>query len=240
MQGWIDVSGVCGTVWLLAAAANAPGYVSVANATAAIRPDLGQIFAFLFLMLGPVKVIGPFVKMTRGLDAGSIRRLAFKAFLISMASLILAAIAGAGTLDKFNMPVGVLGLSGGLILFLVAIWGILKQYAPQEEDDMPALKVPPSRDMALSPLSFPTIVTPYGVAALIIFTTMSPDLTTLLSVCALVLLVMLSNLAVMLTARQIVHWAAVPLQIFGTVLSVTQVALGLHIILISLDSLGLI
>jgi hypothetical protein len=32
----------------------------------------------------------------------------------------------------------------------------------------------------------------------------------------------------------------VPLQIFGIVLSVIQVALGLHIILISLNNLGLI
>ena len=101
-----------------------------ADAAAAIRPDAAQIFAFLFLMLGPVKVIGPFVKMTKGLDIGPVRLLAFKAFLISTASLTFAAIAGGGIMEKFNIPVGVLGLSGGLILFLVAIWGILKRYSP--------------------------------------------------------------------------------------------------------------
>ncbi len=77
---------------------NVPAIVAAASAAAAIRPDAAQIFAFLFLMLGPVKVIGPFVKMTPGLDVRSLRRLAFKAFLISTASLIFAAIAGAGTM----------------------------------------------------------------------------------------------------------------------------------------------
>ncbi len=239
MQGWIDLSAICGMVWLSAMAANVPGYVS-ADAAAAIRPDAAQIFAFLFLMLGPVKVIGPFVKMTKGLDIGQVRRLAFKAFLISTASLTFAAIAGGGTMDKFNIPVGVLGLAGGLILFLVAIWGILKQYSPHDADDTPASKASPSPGLALSPLSFPTIVTPYGVAVLIIFTALSTDLASLAVLYIIVLLVMLSNLVVMITARQIVRWAVVPLQIFGTVLTVTQVALGLHIILISLNSLGLI
>jgi multiple antibiotic resistance protein len=143
-------------------------------------------------------------------------------------------------MDKFNIPVGVLGLSGGVILFLVAIWGILKQYAPHNGDITPAIKAPPSGDLALSPLSFPTIVTPYGVAVLIIFTALSSDLAYLAGVYAIVLLVMLSNLMVMLTARQIARWAAVPLQIFETALMVTQVALGLHIILLCLNSLGLI
>jgi multiple antibiotic resistance protein len=227
-------------MWLFALAANVPGYVSAAGTAAAVRPDLGQIFAFLFLMLGPAKVIGPFVKMTKGIDAGHLRRLAFKAFLISTASLIFASAVGVGIMDKFDIPIGVLGLSGGMILFLVAIWVVLREYAPQTHDDAPAVKAPLSGDLALSPLSFPIIVTPYGVAVLIIFTALSPDLMTLLGIYAIVLIVMLSNLTVMWTARQIVHWAAVPLQIFGIVLSVIQVALGLHIILISLNNLGLI
>lgn len=36
-------------------------------------PSTAQLFTFLFLMLGPIKIIGPFAKMTHGAEAGLTR-----------------------------------------------------------------------------------------------------------------------------------------------------------------------
>ena len=117
-----------------------------------------QIFAFLFLMLGPFKIIGPFTKITQGADPLLIRQIAFRAIIFSSIALLLAAFLGARIMSNFNIPLPILAISGAMILFLVAILNIIKQFAPisaQEEN-----VVVPTLNMAINPLAFPTIVTP--------------------------------------------------------------------------------
>ena len=92
--------------------------------------------------------------------------------------------------------------------------------------------------MAMSPLAFPTIVTPYGIATLIVFLALSPDPQSRLTIGAIVLAIMLLNLIVMILTRHILPVLAVVLPILGAVLGVIQVALGLQIINNSLQALG--
>ena len=94
--------------------------------------------------------------------------------------------------------------------------------------------------MALSPLAFPTIVTPYGIAALIVFLALSPNLQARLVIGAILSVIMLLNLIVMLLARRMRPWMGASLQVLGAVLSVIQVALGLRIILISVQAMGIL
>jgi len=63
-----------------------------------------QIFAFLFLMLGPFKIIGPFTKITQGADPLLIRQIAFRAIIFSSIALLLAAFLGARIMSNFNIP----------------------------------------------------------------------------------------------------------------------------------------
>ena len=53
-----------------------------------------EIFAFLFLMLGPLKILGPFAQLTAGCDGIFTRRLAVRAIIISCASLAFVALIG--------------------------------------------------------------------------------------------------------------------------------------------------
>jgi hypothetical protein len=93
------------------------------------RPAIGarRIFTMLFLMLGPIKILMPFVNMTRGTDAAFRRSLATRSALFSAAALAVAALLGRGMLDNFNISLSVLALTGGLILFLVALQTVLQQ-----------------------------------------------------------------------------------------------------------------
>lgn len=93
--------------------------------------------------------------------------------------------------------------------------------------------------LAVSPLAFPTIVTPYGVAAVIVFMTLTPDFTTRSEIFLVLLGLMLLDLVAMLFAKPILKYAGMPLQLLGTVLGITQVALGLQIIVMGLRGLGL-
>jgi multiple antibiotic resistance protein len=91
--------------------------------------------------------------------------------------------------------------------------------------------------MAITPIAFPTIVTPYGIATLIIFVALSRDWQGRMVIGAILLGIMLLNLAAMLLARHLLRFLGVFLQILGAVLGIIQVALGLQIILNSLRRL---
>lgn len=201
---------------------------------------VAHIFTFLFLMLGPFKIIGPFATLTNGMDARSTRQVALWATLFSSLALALAGIAGERSITTYGIPVPVLGLAAGILLFLVALIAILQQFATHEPRDAatvaPALRSP--MKVALSQLAFPTIVTPYGVATLVVFLALSPDLQGRLLIGGILLVIMLLNLGVMLVVRRIMPILAIGLPIAAAVLGIVQVALGLQIIINSLKALA--
>jgi len=202
--------------------------------------SLGHVFTFLFLMLGPFKIIAPFAKITKGADAGLIRKLAMLSILFSSVALLLAALLGERILGSYGIPVPVLALSAGIILFLVALQSILQQFTPHSEDAAGPAASTPTTKMAMSPLAFPTIVTPYGIAALVVFLALNQSLEARLGIGAVVLAIMVLNLIVMITSRHIMSILSVVLPILGAVLGIVQVALGLQIIHNSLKALGIL
>jgi multiple antibiotic resistance protein len=196
-----------------------------------------KVFALLFLMIGPMKILGPFVMMTQGADAGFRRQLATRAILFSAAALAVAGLLGQRMLQNFNIPLQVLALTGGLVLFLVALQTVLEQFRRPDATRGAAPK--PDLALAINPLAFPTIVTPYGIAAMIIFVALvEGDLAAQLTIAGLVALILALNWLAMLYAHIVLRYAGTALQIFAVVLGVTQVALGLMIILQSLSGLG--
>lgn len=204
------------------------------------RIPVAQIFTFLFLMLGPFKIIGPFAKITKGEDAAFTHRIALLSTLFSILALLVAAFLGETFLSSYGIPLPVLALSAGLVLFLVALISILQQFLPTAahgeaaagHDATPALK------LALTPMAFPTIVTPHGIAMLVVFLALSPDQQSRLAIGAILLAIMLLNLIVMIMTRHILPVLSVVLPILGAVLGVVQVALGLQIMNSSLKALG--
>lgn len=187
-----------------------------------------QIFTFLFLMLGPFKIIGPFAKMTQGAEASEARKFALHGIVFASLALFLAGLLGEKLLGNFGVSLPVLALTGGILLFHVAITGIFNQGEPPK---------PPTGDqavllpgMAITPLAFPTIVTPYGIAALIVFIALQHDLNGKMMIATMLLGVMVLNLLAMLFAQQILKKLGWLLQLLGAVLGIIQVALGLNII----------
>jgi multiple antibiotic resistance protein len=187
-----------------------------------------QIFTFLFLMLGPFKIIGPFAKITQGADPKLTRQIAFRAMIFSSIALLLAAMLGQRVMSNFNIPMPILAISGALILFLVALQNIIKQFTPPSTNAENVII--PTLDMALNPLAFPTIVTPYGIAAVIVFLALCTDIKSKLTVGAIVLVIMALNLILMLITRYIYKFLTVILALLGAILGIVQVALGLMII----------
>lgn len=193
---------------------------------------LAYIFTVLFLMLGPFKIIGPFAKITRDADAGLSRQIAIQASVYSALALIIAAFMGQAILRKFDISIPILSLAGGIILFLVALIAIIQQFQSQTPEE--ETKTVPTLKLALTPLAFPTIVTPYGISTLIVFLALTPDSNGRLMIGVMILGIMLLNLIFMLITRlisvKIFQVLAVLLQILASILGIVQVALGLKII----------
>ncbi len=196
----------------------------------------GEMLTFFFLLLGPIKIVGPFVKLTRGAEPRLCRQLAIRGILLSAGALAVAAVLGEQFLDRFRISVPVLAVTGGLIFFLTALDTILRQFRGPAGAD--GEEMPPSLSRAASPLAFPVIVTPSGIAAVIIFVTLSPDLAGKATIGLLLLVILVLDLVAMWYARAILKWMALPLYILGAVLGVIQVALGLNIMLVNLSKIG--
>ena len=120
-------------------------------------------------MLGPFKIIGPFFKVTNGASATRTRQIAMWATIFAALGLLIAGFLGESILSSYGIPLPVLALSGGIILFLVALKNVLDQFEAPEPPTGEAEAPPaPAMKVALAPLAFPAIVTPYGIAALIV------------------------------------------------------------------------
>jgi len=190
-----------------------------------------EVLTVLFLMLGPFKIIGPFARITRGTDLRFARRLAILAIVYSLFALLIAGFLGERLLARYGIPVSVLALSAGIVLFLVALPPILQEFKPPvpSEREGPT----PTLGLALTPLAFPTIVTPYGIAAVIVFEALGRNAEDQLRIGLIVLAIMLVNLVAMLLAQRILRSLGVFLEILAAVLAIIQVALSLQVILTS-------
>src|SRR5215467_11757651 len=188
----------------------------------------GMIFALLFLMLGPIKLLGPFAAATRDCDHVFRFRLATRAFLFSIGAVTIAAGLGGQMLDNFAIPVLVLQIAAGLILFLVALQAVMQQYSAAHA---PERTEPPSLALAFSPLAFPMIATPYGIAAVTILMALAPTTQIKLTVAGVVFFILFLDWLAMLVAHIVVRWFSPLLLLLGVVLGVTQVALGLQLML---------
>jgi multiple antibiotic resistance protein len=206
----------------------------------------GKVFTFLFVTIGPLKVIGPFAKMTAGWDRGLKRRLALQAIVIAVIGAFAAATLGSILLQNWGISLGALLLTTGLILFLVAMRVVMQQYETHEHSELPphptTIPAPQSpAALAFSPLAFPTIITPYGAALLILLMSLRSGQTeVLVKIGGITLLVLVLDLVAMLTADRILTTPAArpTLGILGSVLSVLQVALGVQAIVEALRLLG--
>jgi multiple antibiotic resistance protein len=204
--------------------------------------SLGEAFTFLFVALGPLNVIGPFGTFTHGRGAAFKRGLAFRAFLVATIALLFAATLGAKTLQAWGISVGALLLAAGAILFLVALQPVLAGYSRRRGRVQAAAAAPaPSEpELAFSPLAFPTIITPYGLALLILLFTLYPLGSGGLRILAIASFVLALDLLAMLCTDLL---AKIPfikpgLDILGCVMGVLLIALGVQAVADGLRLLG--
>ncbi len=203
--------------------------------SAQYRLTFQNIFLMFFIMLGPIKAIGPFYTATGQLALPALRALAWKVFAFAVGAVLLAGLLGSHMLRQWQITPSIMQLSAGLVFLLVALQLVLAQYEPAVHPAAPPAATRPE----LMHLVFPVTVTPYGIAVLISLMALSGSFSRSLVILAVAVAVMALNLLTMLFVRPIMHGLGmVTLQVLGAILGILQVALALQIMHQALQDLG--
>ena len=188
----------------------------------------GKLFPLLFNMMGPIGLIPVFVRLTADMDQKSRIAMARRATGLAFVALFLAVFLGAFMLDAWSISNGSLIFAAGLIVTSTALLPIVWSGGGAASHGAAAGKQVPEQ-LAVSPLAFPSMVTPRAVGVLIIFVAFYPAIEGKLTVLAVAALMLVLNLLGMRYA----HWfmeriGMTPLLVLGAVFGVLQVALGIE------------
>jgi multiple antibiotic resistance protein len=200
--------------------------------------DWGEILTILFVVFNPLKVLGPFVALTRETQPPFRRQLARRATFFAAIGVVVAGIVGQRIWANWGIRDAILLLAGGIVWFLVALFMVLQPSIPAFQRDYPVDQ--PSLALAFKPLAFPTIVTPYGIATLIVLMATMQTIGQQGVVLGLTGAILLLNWVAMIFARSILRLLAVPLELISWTLGILQVAIGLDLIYIALVKLRVI
>ena len=200
----------------------------------------GELFTLFFVMLGPLKLLGPFVTRTHGIDDRTVERIAMWAFVFATVSVVVGGLLGARLLGKWHISIPSMTIAGGIVFFLVGLRQLLEQYerhAPCASTE----PLPASPMLAATHLLFPIVLTPYGIAAVIAVMGASTTAARTSMILTIVLAIMVLDLVAMWFARRIlIGPVMIGLQVLGAVLAVMQVALAIELMVTGLRSLGVI
>lgn len=201
-----------------------------------------ELFVYFFVMLGPIKLLTPFTRVTEGADEKLRHRLALRATMIAAVALAVAATLGTGLLTRWHVSSPALLLAAAAVLMWVAFRMITGLYAPLRppvaRGDVPA--APPPLSAAMAPIAFPGVVTPYGIALVILIVANAHDPRRLLTTAALLAAVLVLDLLAMWFARPLMKVLGSSLQLLGSFLGVLQVALAMEMAIQGLGMLGVV
>jgi len=135
-------------------------------------------------------------------------------------------------LSTWGISAAALLIAAGIILFLVALQSIRGQYGSLDDETLPRYSEARIVRVAFR-LAFPYIVSPYGIAIVILVLTIRPDAVPLTSILVMLGAIMLLNAMVMLIAHRIARsiYLLPGLVVIAAVLSVLQVALGVQLVI---------
>jgi multiple antibiotic resistance protein len=197
----------------------------------------GEIAVLFFLTLGPLKMILPFARATRGADRGFRRTVARRAVLVATIIVLAVALLGPFVLTNWHVSAPAILITCGIIIFYQALQIVMRTpaVAPGSsiQQDSPS---EPSPAIAVFPIAIPAIVTAPGIAAIAAVAILSRhDLAHESTVVATLLAIMALNLLTMWNTEAILrHGLAGVLLVVGWVMAVLQASLAVQIVLYSL------
>ena len=184
-------------------------------------------FVTLFLVINPFGALPTFMEIAEALDPRAQRKLALSATVISFAVLVFFVLAGAFLLAQMGISIRAFQISGGILLFVIALDMIRGQTLTGHG------KAQGSMALAVYPLAIPKIAGPGAMLTVVLVTdddrlNLAGQLTTV-GVLALVLVVTLLILLAAVPISRLIGAAGVSVisRVMGMLLAAMAVALVL-------------
>jgi len=162
------------------------------------------VFASLFTMMNPLGVIPVYISLTSHLSPQAAKKVAYKAVLTGLVTLVLFAIAGKFIFDFFAITIDSLRIVGGIIFFIAGydmLQARLNRTKSSEEEHFDD-----NKDVAISPLGIPLITGPGAIAVTIVLFSDASDISHKLVLFAVIILMMLIMLISLLGGRQVMRF----------------------------------
>ena len=159
----------------------------------------------MLVTLDPPGLAPIFLSLTRGMSAGERRQVAVRASIIAFCIMAFFAVAGDVVLKALGVSLPAFRIAGGLLLFWIAFEMVFERRTERKQQTAEtAITLDHIRNVAAFPLAIPLMAGPGALTAMILLAGRAGGdpllLVTLAAICGLVIL---SCLAVFLTATPI-------------------------------------
>ncbi len=162
-------------------------------------------FAMLFVTIDPVGLAPMFLALTSGMNRAHRRQVAIRATLTAAGILLVFYASGQTVLNVLGISVSAFRVSGGILLFLIAIEMIFGKR--QERKAETAEKAVESQthhgtvnELAIFPLAIPLIAGPATISAIILLSGEAPDTVSYAGLGGVIAIILLSCLGAFLLA----------------------------------------
>ena len=127
-------------------------------------------FAALFVVIDPIGLMPLFAALTRDTTPAMRRSVALRGSLVGFAILLVFGLAGEGLLDLIGIGMPAFRISGGLLLFLIAVEMLFERRSARREKSAGTDTPDTGDDPSVFPLATPFIAGPGALAAMILLT----------------------------------------------------------------------
>lgn len=209
--------------------------------------ELTKAFGTIFAIMNPFTNLPLFLALTSGLSVADQRTLAVKITIFSAIMCAVILLGGQAIIDFFGITVDQFKIAGGMVLASIA-WSMLHgtDIAPHHGSDEEQDQMRNLSGLAFYPLTFPMIVGPGTIAALIVYSAHAKDLSALSAVGAIVAIILAALFAVLFFAAQIGKLLSDTMRVITTrlmgmillAISVEMIVAGLTVLLPGLAAGG--
>jgi membrane protein, MarC family len=117
-------------------------------------------------VIDPIGTVPVFIAITRGYGATEKRKIALKGTFFAAAVLLFFVLAGGPILTAMSIPLSAFQISGGIVLFVFALFMVFGESKPEEEKRL----IQGQNEMAIFPLAVPSMASPGAMLASVLLT----------------------------------------------------------------------
>jgi multiple antibiotic resistance protein len=130
--------------------------------------DAITAFVTLFVVIDPIGLGPLFIALTQGATATERRRIGITAVAVAAGILTVFGLAGDSVLSFLGISLAAFRISGGLLLFLIALDMVFERRTLRREQKTAEEERAPANDPSVFPLATPLLAGPGSIATIIL------------------------------------------------------------------------